>query len=100
MFALDEAFTGRHGARESVQKIMIVITDGRAQDNVELGDSRGSETMELILSYSKMLINAPKFFEIAKRIIEITEDCIIVAHNINFDHKILNICFSSKIYIF
>ena len=38
MFALDEAFTARHGARESVQKIMIVITDGRAQDNVELGD--------------------------------------------------------------
>ena len=43
---------------------------------------------------SKMLINAPKFFEIAKRIIEITEDCIIVAHNINFDYRILNIEFS------
>ena len=41
-----------------------------------------------------MLINAPKFFEIAKRIIEITEDCIIVAHNINFDYRILNIEFS------
>ena len=37
MFALDEAFTARHGARERVQKIMIVITDGRAQDTVELG---------------------------------------------------------------
>ncbi len=36
-----------------------------------------------------MLVNAPKFFEIAKRIIEITQDCIIVAHNASFDYRIL-----------
>ncbi len=36
-----------------------------------------------------MLINAPKFFEIAKRIIEITQNCIIVAHNASFDYRIL-----------
>lgn len=36
-----------------------------------------------------MLQNAPKFFEIAKRIIEITEGCIIVAHNAVFDYRIL-----------
>ena len=36
-----------------------------------------------------MLVNAPKFFEIAKRIIEITTDCIIVAHNASFDYRIL-----------
>ena len=36
-----------------------------------------------------MLVNAPKFFEIAKRIIEITKDCIIVAHNASFDYRIL-----------
>jgi len=38
---------------------------------------------------SKMLRNAPKFYEIAKRIIEITEDCILVAHNASFDYRIL-----------
>ena len=38
---------------------------------------------------SKMLRNAPKFYEIAKRIIEITEGCIIVAHNSSFDYRIL-----------
>ena len=37
----------------------------------------------------KMLQNAPIFFEVAKRIIEITEDCIIVAHNAAFDYRIL-----------
>ena len=38
---------------------------------------------------NKMLKNAPKFYEIAKRIIEITSDCILVAHNSSFDYRIL-----------
>tara|TARA_R110000868_G_scaffold411327_4_gene703155 strand:+ start:1174 stop:2544 length:1371 start_codon:yes stop_codon:yes gene_type:complete len=38
---------------------------------------------------SSMLRNAPKFYEVAKRIIEITEDCILVAHNAQFDYRIL-----------
>ncbi len=36
-----------------------------------------------------MLKTAPKFYEVAKRIVEITEDCIIVAHNSSFDYRIL-----------
>ena len=36
-----------------------------------------------------MLQSAPKFFEVAKRIIEMTNDCIIVAHNASFDYRIL-----------
>jgi DNA polymerase III subunit epsilon len=38
---------------------------------------------------SNMLKNAPKFYEVAKRIVEITEDCIVVAHNAKFDNRIL-----------
>lgn len=38
---------------------------------------------------NKMLRNAPKFYEIAKRIIEITKDSILVAHNASFDYRIL-----------
>ena len=37
----------------------------------------------------KMLRSAPRFFEVAKRIIEITENCLIVAHNADFDYRIL-----------
>lgn len=40
-----------------------------------------------------MLRNAPKFFEVAKRIVEITTGCIIVAHNSKFDHRILRLEF-------
>lgn len=36
-----------------------------------------------------MLRNAPKFYEVAKRIVEITEDCVLVAHNSKFDYRIL-----------
>ncbi|MBF0695511.1 MAG: exonuclease [Flavobacterium sp.] len=36
-----------------------------------------------------MLRSAPKFFEIAKRIIDITTDCVLVAHNATFDYRIL-----------
>lgn len=36
-----------------------------------------------------MLRNAPKFYEVAKRIVEITQDCILVAHNADFDYRIL-----------
>ncbi len=36
-----------------------------------------------------MLRSAPKFYEVAKRIIEITEGCIVVAHNSSFDYRIL-----------
>ena len=38
---------------------------------------------------NKMLYNAPKFYEVAKRVIEITKNCIIVAHNAQFDNRIL-----------
>ena len=38
---------------------------------------------------NKMLRTAPKFHEVAKRIIEITEDTTLVAHNAQFDYRIL-----------
>lgn len=37
-----------------------------------------------------MLRNAPKFYEVAKRIVEITQGCVIVAHNAKFDYRILH----------
>jgi DNA polymerase-3 subunit epsilon len=36
-----------------------------------------------------MLKSAPKFFEVAKRIIEMTNDSVLVAHNADFDYRIL-----------
>ncbi|WP_418262668.1 exonuclease domain-containing protein [Flavobacterium faecale] len=36
-----------------------------------------------------MLRSAPKFHEVAKRIVEMTADCVVVAHNASFDYRIL-----------
>ncbi len=44
---------------------------------------------------NRLVENAPKFYEVAKRIYEITEDCIFVAHNVNFDYGILGKEFKS-----
>ncbi len=38
---------------------------------------------------NEMVANAPKFFEIAKQIVEITEEKIFVAHNASFDYKFI-----------
>ena len=49
---------------------------------------------------NKMLRNAPRFFEVAKRIIEITDNCLIVAHNADFDYRILRTEFKRLGYSF
>ena len=36
-----------------------------------------------------MVADAPKFYEVAKQIIEITQDKIFVAHNVNFDYNFI-----------
>ncbi|HPW98850.1 MAG TPA: exonuclease domain-containing protein [Flavobacterium sp.] len=47
-----------------------------------------------------MLRSAPKFYEVAKRIIEITDGCVIVAHNSSFDYRILRTEFTRLGYDF
>ncbi len=38
---------------------------------------------------NSMVVNSPKFYEIAKQIIEFTEDCVFVAHNVAFDYSVV-----------
>ncbi len=49
---------------------------------------------------SKMVKTAPKFHEIAKRVVEITSDSILVAHNAQFDYRILQLEFKRLGYDF
>ena len=42
-----------------------------------------------------MVRTAPKFYEIAKKVAEITKDAIFVAHNVNFDYNIIRDEFKS-----
>jgi DNA polymerase III subunit epsilon len=36
---------------------------------------------------NEMVEDAPKFFEVAKKIVELTQDCVFVAHNASFDYN-------------
>ena len=36
---------------------------------------------------NEMVEDAPKFYEVAKHIVELTEGCIFVGHNVNFDYR-------------
>lgn len=44
---------------------------------------------------NQMVQEAPRFFEIAKQIVEFTEDCIFVAHNVAFDYSVIRHEFKS-----
>lgn len=38
---------------------------------------------------NNMVRNAPKFYEIAKEVVSYTQDCIFVAHSVNFDYNVI-----------
>jgi DNA polymerase III subunit epsilon len=44
---------------------------------------------------NRMVEQAPKFFEVAAKIVEITEDCVFVAHNVSFDYNFIRQEFKS-----
>ena len=48
----------------------------------------------------EMVSNAPRFFEIAKKIVEFTNDCVFVAHNVAFDYGMLRSEFKNLGYDF
>ncbi|MFT3738959.1 MAG: exonuclease domain-containing protein [Breznakibacter sp.] len=49
---------------------------------------------------NEMVEHAPRFFEVARRVIEITRDSIFVAHNVSFDFNIVKAEFDSLGYSF
>lgn len=50
--------------------------------------------------YEEMVADAPKFYEIAKEIVEFMEDTVFVAHNVGFDYNVLRQEFKSLGYDF
>jgi DNA polymerase III subunit epsilon len=43
---------------------------------------------------NEMVANSPKFYEIARKIVEMTDGCTFVAHNVNFDYSFIKEEFS------
>jgi len=91
---LDIETTGGKFNEEGITEIAIYKYDGHEiVDQFITLVNPEKEIQDFVVKLTginnKMLINAPKFHEIAKRIIEITTDCTLVAHNAAFDYRIL-----------
>ena len=102
---LDIETTGGKYNEEGITEIAIYRFDGHKvvdQFSSLINPERHIQPFVVNLTgiNSEMLRNAPKFYEVAKRIIEITSDAILVAHNAQFDNRILTTEFDRLGYTF
>ena len=91
---LDIETTGGNYDEEGITEIAIYRYDGEQVTDqfsslVNPQISIQPFVVKLTGINENMLKNAPKFYEVAKRIVQITEDCVLVAHNAAFDYRIL-----------
>jgi len=91
---LDIETTGGKYNEEGITEIAIYRFDGhKVEDQFISLVNPEKEIQPFVVKLTginnQMLTSAPKFYEIAKRIIEITDNCTLVAHNAQFDYRIL-----------
>jgi len=106
MYAIiDIETTGGYARLEKITEIAILLHDGE-KITYEFTSLVNPERhipyfiTNLTGITNEMVEEAPKFYEIAKRIIELTEGRIIVAHNAKFDYSFLREEFKSLGYNF
>lgn len=101
MYAIiDVETTGLSAAGEKITEIAIYIHDGKKiiDEYASLVNPEKKIPYRIVQMTgitNHMVVDAPRFFEIAKKIVELTEDKIIVGHNVNFDYGFLRHEFKS-----
>lgn len=92
MYAIiDIETTGGSPKHEKITEIAIFVHDGRQIINefVTLVNPEKNipyHITSLTGITNDMVADAPRFYEVAKKIVEITEGCVFVAHNASFDY--------------
>ena len=91
---IDLETTGGKPADEAITEIAIYVFDGNNITDRFISLINPERPIHWYVQKltginNKMLRRAPKFYEIAKRIIEITKGAVIVAHNVSFDYRVL-----------
>lgn len=102
---IDIETTGLRAGHEKITEIAIILHDGR---NVleEFSTLINPETKipyyitQLTGINDQMVAGAPKFYEVARQIVELTDDTTIVGHNVNFDYSFIKAEFKSLGYDF
>lgn len=102
---IDIESNGAPFRKESIIEIAIYRFDGHEITDqfislVNPESDISSFVQKLTGITSKMVLTAPKFHEIAKRVVEITQDSILVGHNIDFDYRMLRQSFKRLGYEF
>ncbi len=91
---LDIETTGGSPKVEKITEIAVYVHDGKkiiSEFTTLINPERNIPYFITNLTgiTNAMVANSPKFYEIARKIIEITEDCILVGHNIRFDYSFI-----------
>lgn len=95
---VDIETTGGMIKRDKIIEIAIAIHDGSGiidQYETLLAPGRSLSRQITLLTgiTDEMLVGAPKFYEVARRVVEMTEGCIFVAHNVRFDYTFIKRAF-------
>jgi len=91
---IDIETTGGSAHREKITEVAIVVFDGEKiirEYETLINPERSIPTFitQLTGITNEMVREAPKFYEVAKDIVEITEDTVFVAHNVRFDYSFI-----------
>lgn len=91
---LDTEATGGKKGEEDMIEIAIYRYDGKEVTDQMMSLVQPERKIDpyvqkLTHITPKLVKTAPKFHELAKRIVEITQDAILVGHNIEFDYRLL-----------
>ena len=102
---IDIETTGLSPSTEKITEIAIIIHDGKKvveEFSTLINPERKIpyRITQITGINSKMVDDAPKFYEIAKQIVELTENKVIIGHNVRFDYGFIRSEFKSLGYDF
>ncbi len=102
---IDIETTGLSPAKEKITEIAIVLHDGTkiTQEFSTLVNPERKipyRITQMTGISNQMVKNEPKFYEVARQIVELTENRIIVGHNVRFDYGFIRAEFKSLGYDF
>lgn len=91
---IDIETTGGRANRDRITEIGIAVHDG--EQVIDQFESLINPERTIPYNITKltgitqeMVEDAPKFFEVAKKIVEMTQGCVFVAHNVRFDYNFI-----------
>jgi DNA polymerase III subunit epsilon len=96
---IDVETTGPNRSGQKITEIAVILTDGKEVFEEFSSLVNPERHIPSRISYlagitNEMVENAPKFYEVAKKIIQMTEGNIFVAHNVFFDYQFIQREFS------